>query len=146
MKYFILKDKDVSKARELSERIWAMKHPNQPADYVTKAYTSHISHKDGRVALLVDGVEYESIVEGEAVKTYSDAMLVDPSADTDALIDAVGDAVTAPERAGMKAKLDAAKGKTASLLQFATETPSLQPQLKTREEMEADGWFPDPTI
>jgi len=145
-RYLILKDQDVAKAQAISERIWAAKHPNPPAGTVTNAYTSLILHEDGRVALVVDGEAQVSTIDGEAVTSYSDAMRVDPAADTDALVDAVGDAVTPAEQAAMKGKLASAKGKSASLLQFALETPSLKQRLKTREEMEADGWFPDPTI
>jgi hypothetical protein len=73
-------------------------------------------------------------------------MRVDPAADTDSLVDAVGDSVTADERTAMKGMLEAAKGGAASLLQFAMTVPSLQKSLRNHEQMVADGWFPEPQI
>ncbi len=134
------------RALELSEKIWGVKRPNPPAGTVTKRYTNCIQHNDGRVALVVLGEATTITIDGEDVTSYSDAMPVHPDADTAALADAVGDAVTPDEQAAMQAKLEAAKGQSASPLQFATETPSLSLRLKTHEEMVADGWFPDPAI
>jgi hypothetical protein len=146
MTYLLLKDKNITEAQEISERIWAVKHPNSPAGTVTKAYTSLISHADGRVALSIIGEATATTVDGEIVMSYSDAMRVDSDADIDALIDAVGNSVTADERTAMKSMLESAKGSSASLLQFAMTIPSLQQRLRTHEQMVADGWFINPAI
>ena len=145
MQYLILHENSVAKAEELSERIWAVKHPNPPSGTVTKAYTNCIQHEDGRVALSIIGEAIATTVEDEIVISYSDAMQVDSGADIDALISAVGDSVTADERTAMNSRLESAKGGSASLLQFAMTTPSLQQRLRTHEEMVADGWFPEVT-
>ena len=146
MTYLLLKDKNVTEAQEISERIWAAKHPNPPAGTVTKSYTSLISHADGRVALSIIGEATATTVDGEIVMSYSDAMRVDSDADIDALINAVGNSVTADERTAMKSMLESAKGSSASLLQFAMTIPSLQQRLRTHEQMVADGWFINPAI
>ena len=146
MTYLLLKDKNVTEAQEISERIWAAKHPNPPAGTVTKSYTSLISHADGRVALSIIGEATDTTVDGEIVMSYSDAMRVDSDADIDALINAVGNSVTADERTAMKSMLESAKGSSASLLQFAMTIPSLQQRLRTHEQMVADGWFINPAI
>jgi hypothetical protein len=129
-------------AQDISERIWAAKHPNPPQGTVTKSYVSHISHDDGRAALVITGEAIATTIDGEIIMSYSDAMRVDPAADTDSLVDAVGDSITADERIVMKGMLEAAKGGGASLLQFAMTVPSLQQRLRTHEQMVADGWFP----
>jgi len=133
------------RALELSAKIWAVKNPNPPAGTVTKRYTGCIQHEDGRVALQVLGEATTITIDGEDVTIYSDAMPVHSEADTTALADTIGDAVTPDEQAAIQAKLEAAKGQSASPLQFATETPSLSLRLKTHEEMVADGWFPEVT-
>jgi hypothetical protein len=133
-------------AQDISERIWAAKHPNPPAGTVTKSYISHISHEDGRTALVITGEATAIVIDDEPLISYSDAMRVDPAADTDSLVDAVGDSVTADERTAMKGMLEAAKGGAASLLQFAMTVPSLQQRLRNHEQMVADGWFPETQI
>jgi hypothetical protein len=133
-------------AQDISERIWAAKHPNPPTGTVTKSYVGYVQHEDGRTALTIVGDATATTVDDEIVISYSDAMRVDPAADTDSLVDAVGDSVTADERTAMKDMLEAAKGGAASLLQFAMTVPSLQQSLRTHEQMVADGWFINPEI
>ena len=133
-------------AQDISEKVWAMKHPSPPAGTVTRAYTGYVQHPDGRVALQVLGEAVQQEVDGETVTTFTDSMRVHPDANENAMVEAIGDAVTSDERKGMKGKLKKAKGSGASLLAFALSTPSLSKKLKTHEQMEADGWFPDPEI
>jgi hypothetical protein len=133
-------------AQDISERIWAAKNPNPTAGTVTKHYAPVLQHEDGSCAIVVLGEATTTTIDDEAVTSYSDAMRVDPAADTDSLVDAVGDSITADERTAMKDMLEAAKGGSASLLQFAMTVPSLQQRLRTHEQMVADGWFPEPQI
>lgn len=136
---------NLKRAKEISRLIW-QNMVGDTSGNVTQYYCGFIQHPDGRVALQLPGESTEQEVDGEVVKYFSDATTLSQLADTDALADAVGDAVTEPERQAMRDKLKKSKGKSASVLQFAEELPSLKAKLKGKADLEADGWFPDPTI
>ena len=54
--------------------------------------------------------------------------------------------VTQAEADAIQAGIEAAKGGRMSFLQVVMNSPRLSPRLKTKEELEADGWFPDPVV
>jgi uncharacterized membrane protein len=137
------KELNLARAKELSAHIW-QNMVGDTAGNTTKYYCGVLQHADGRCALQVPGESSEQEVDGEVVKYFSDTAKLSLLADTDALVDAVGDAVTEPEREALRDALRARKGKTASVLQFAEETPSLAARLKSKADLDADGWFPDP--
>lgn len=143
-RYLILHENSIEKAKEISAKIWRMTMPSTEGN-VTQYYTNWIEHPtDGRVAIQVLGEAVPQQVDGETVYSFTDALKVHPDANPDGLVDAIGAAVTDNERKGMKDKLKTRKGGSASLLEFSMGTPSLAKKLKTREQMESDGWFPAP--
>lgn len=133
------------RAEDVSAKIWEMTMPDTSGN-VTKRYTGYIQHPDGRVALQIHGEASQQVIDGETITTFSDALRVHPDANVDALAEAITGAVTAQEKANIKAGLATRKGSSASLLGFAMSTQSLSKRLKTQEQMEADGWFPAPKI
>ena len=130
MNYLILSQPDLDRAWQLSAALWQLSSPasvQATEGRETTHWSQPIAHpQTGAVALpLPDSAEF-----------------IHPSADIAAIEPFLDETLTAPEKAAAIAFIDQARNSRLSFSQVLGATPSLQDQIKTREQMEANGWFP----
>lgn len=117
MTYLILTQPE--NAANISEALWRL---SAPAGSETRYAVAWITHPTtGDVALHLG----------------SDTQYLQPEADIDAFLDLLP--ITAQEQAEAKVALEAARGQRLAYSQMTP--PSLQPNLRTHEQMDAAGWF-----
>lgn len=122
MTYLILQTTDPAEAWSFSALMWGLA--------ANKGHkTSHavpvIEHPtDGRLALHIG--DYEQALA--------------PDADVDPFCDALP--VPQDERDALQAALIDKRGSRIKIIDMLTHTPTLAANLRTRAEMDADGWFP----
>lgn len=106
-------------AAAISEALWRL---SAPAGSATRYAVAWIAHPTtGDVALdLGDSTQY-----------------LQPGADIDAFLDLLP--ITAAEQDAARVTLEAARGQRLSYSQMVP--PSLQPNMRTHEQMDAAGWF-----
>lgn len=122
--YLILSQPNEAYARGLSRKLFQLARPNPAARDVTTHWASVIKHSDGRVSLV-----------------FPDELLpLSMLADTNALPDAIGAALPAAQRDKLRADILANRGKRVAMKTFLPV--AFVNNLKTREQMRADGWFP----
>jgi len=130
MNYLILTQHSPTYADNLSAGMMEIGRPKSVRNSYdkTKFYTTRHEHTDGRVALFIP----------------DETKLVHPDANFDNLLSLIGESVTEDEINAIGAVLEGRRGSRVSLLAIIQASPSLSPNLKTQEQMEADGWFPQP--
>ena len=165
---YLLLENGVAYAQQLSAAMWGLTRP--AGDNTTKFYVGWLEHEDGRAALQVLGeaIPYET-EEGPSVR-FTESQPVHKDCDSAAFREAIANpklttyeeqevdgetvrvpvetpltpAVTEPEADAIQAGIEAAKGSRMSFLAVVLNSPSLSPKLKTKSDLEADGWFPEP--
>lgn len=142
MKYLIL-ESGIAYARALSAAMWGVTRPS--GDNSTKYYVGTLQHPDGRAALQVLGEAIETEDEdGNPAYVFTESQPIHKDCDASAFREVIKDSVTEAEANAIEAGIEAAKGGRMSLLSVVLASPSLSPRLKTKEELQADGWFPEP--
>jgi hypothetical protein len=125
--YLTLSVPSLPYAQSISRELWLLVRPLSVAQgEVSQFYTSCLEHPDGSaVAILIP----------------DQSMPIHAEADEIPLAHLIGAAVTADEEAFIENTISDAKGGTINVLSMIQDIDSLAPNLKTREQLEADGWF-----
>ena len=131
MNYLILSQPSKEYGLAVSHELWMLARPRGISDGETSQYYCGVlSHADGRVAIgALDGTQ----------PVHADA-------DELSFGQLIGHAVTEAEEDGIIAAITEAKGGAISILAIVAASPSLALNLRTREQLEADGWFPSEDI
>jgi len=127
MTYLILSQPSKEYGQAVSHELWMLARPRGISDGETSQYyCGVITHADGRVAIgPLDGAQPVHI-----------------NADEFSFVELIGAAITEEEEAGIAAAITEAKGGSIDIVALIESSPSLSPNLRTREQLEADGWFP----
>jgi|11BtaG_2_1085332.scaffolds.fasta_scaffold07841_3 hypothetical protein len=142
MKYLILSQGE-QHAKALSSAMWRLTRPS--GNDATEYYVDWHVHTDGRAALSVLGeVSYQLEGEnGETIYQCTEDQPIHEDCDVPAFRALIEDAVTLEEANAIETNIEDAKGGRISFLQVIIESPSLSANLRTKAEMDADGWFPN---
>ena len=126
MTYLILSQPSVEYANAVSHELWMLARPRNISEGETSQILCHPkTHTDGRVALgPLDGTQ----------SVHADA-------DELSFAQLIGHAVTEEEEDAIVAAITEAKGGSIDIVALIEASPSLSPNLRTYEQLEADGWF-----
>ena len=129
--YLILSTPSIEYANAISHELWMLARPRGVGDSETSQYFCGVQpHADGRVAIgPLDGTQ----------PVHADA-------DELSFASLIGHAVTEIEEDAVTQAITEAKGGSISILSIIEASPSLSPNLRTRSQLEADGWFPTEEI
>ena len=127
MTYLILKTPSEEYAQAVSHELWMLARPREISEGETSQLFCGVQkHADGRIAIgPLDGTQ----------PVHADA-------DELSFAELIGHAVTEAEEDGIIAAITEAKGGSIRVLDLIEASPSLSPNLRTRKQLEADGWFP----
>ena len=127
MSYLILSQPSEDYAKAVSHELWMLARPRGISDSETSQFYCGVQkHTDGRVSIgPLDGTQ----------PVHADA-------DELSFGQLIGQAITKEEEAGIVASITEAKGGSISIVGLIEASPSLSPNLRTREQLEAAGWFP----
>jgi hypothetical protein len=127
MSYLILSQPSEDYAKAVSHELWMLARPRGISDSETSQFFCGVQkHSDGRIAIgPLDGTQ----------PVHADA-------DELSFGQLIGQAITKEEEAGIVASITEAKGGSISIVGLIEASPSLSPNLRTREQLEAAGWFP----
>jgi len=131
MTYLILSQPSVEYANAVSHELWMLARPRNISEGETSQILCHPkTHADGRVALgPLDGTQ----------SVHADA-------DELSFAELIGHAVTEEEEDAIVAAITEAKGGSIDIVALIEASPSLSPNLRTYEQLQADGWFPTDEI
>ena len=131
MSYLILSTPSEDYAKAVSHELWMLARPRGVSDSETSQFYCGVQkHTDGRVSIgPLDGTQ----------PVHADA-------DELSFGQLIGHAVTEAEEDGIIAAITEAKGGSISIVGLIEASPSLSPNLRTREQLEAAGWFPTEEI
>ena len=126
MNYLILSQPSKEYGQAVSHELWMLARPRGISDSETSQFYCGVQkHTDGRVSIgPLDGTQ----------PVHADA-------DELSFGQLIGQAITKEEEAGIVASITEAKGGSISIVGLIEASPSLSPNLRTREQLEADGWF-----
>ena len=126
MTHLILSQPSEDYAKAVSHELWMLARPRGISDNETSQYFCGVQkHADGRIAIgPLDGTQ----------PVHADA-------DELSFGQLIGHAVTEEEEDGIIAAITEAKGGSIRILDLIEASPSLSPNLRTRDELEAQGWF-----
>lgn len=142
MNYLILSQPSEAYAESISRSLWALSRPEHVRDAkdASKLYTSWLVHTDGRVALYLPN-EFKPVHPQGDIQAFTQ-LVNDPNVYGETINDE-GDVV---EYVVIMSKhLEALRGGKVNPLQLIQAT-AYAVNLRTRTEMEADGWFPSEDI
>ena len=127
MTYLILSQPSEDYAKAVSHELWMLARPRGISDSETSQYFCGVQkHDDGRIAIgPLDGTQ----------PVHADA-------DELSFGELIGHAITEEEEAGIVAAITEAKGGIIRILSIIEASPSLSPNLRTYDQLKADGWFP----
>jgi len=126
MTHLILSQPSEDYARAVSHELWMLARPRNISEGETSQILCHPkTHADGRVALgPLDGTQ----------SVHADA-------DELSFAELIGHAVTEEEEGAIVAAITEAKGGSIRILDLIEASPSLSSNLRTREQLDDDGWF-----
>ena len=126
MTYLILSQPSEEYARAVSHELWMLARPRGISETETSQYFCGVkTHADGRVAIgPLDG-----------------AQPVHADADELSFGQLIGHAITEEEEDSIISAISESKGGSIRVLSLIEASPSLSPNLRTYEQLEADGWF-----
>jgi len=126
----ILSNPSVEYGQAISHELWMLARPRGISDNETSQfYCGVMSHPDG-TQVAIGPIDSDQPVPVHA------------QADVSAFVALISEGVTAEEASAIEAAITAAKGGKMNILHIIQASPSLSPNLITREQMEAAGWFP----
>ena len=126
MTYLILSQPSEEYARAISHELWMLARPRGVSDNETSQYFCGVITHDGQVA--IGPLDGSQPVHADADE-LSFGQLIAP-------------AITEEEEAGIVAAITEAKGGSIDIVGLISLAPSLSPNLRTYEQLKADGWFP----
>ena len=125
MTYLILSQPSEEYGLAVSHELWMLARPLGISETETSQYFCGVKTHDGQVAIgPLDGTQ----------PVHSDA-------DELSFGNLIGAAITEEEEAGIVAAITEAKGGSIDIVALIEQPPSLSPNLRTYEQLEADGWF-----
>ena len=128
MSYLILKTPSIEYAYSISHELWMLARPRGVSDNETSQfYCGTFSHPDGTQV---------------AIGPLDGTQPVHADADEPAFATLIGPAITEDEGQAIVAAIEEAKGGHINILSIIEASPSLAPNLRTREQLDASGWFP----
>ena len=128
MSYLILSTPSLPYADAISHELWLLVRPaSVGASETTQFYVGRYAHPDGTQVCI-------GPIEG--------SQPIHKDADEIPLAQLIGPAVTADEEAYIENTISDAKGGSLNVLEMLQSIDSLSPNLRTREQLDADGWFP----
>ena len=128
MSYLILKTPSKEYASAISHELWMLARPRGISDNETSQFfCGTLAHPDGAQLCIgpLDGTQ----------PVHADA-------DEVAFGQLIGPAITEEEEAAIVAAITEAKGGSIRILDLIEASPSLAPNLRTRDQLDASGWFP----
>ena len=127
MSYLILKTPSKEYATAISHELWMLARPRGVSDNETSQFfCGTLAHPDG-AQLCVGPLDGTQPVHADADELSFGQL--------------IGHAVTDEEEDGIIAAITEAKGGSIRILDLIEASPSLSPNLRTREQLDADGWF-----
>jgi len=131
MTYLILSQPSKEYGQAVSHELWMLARPRGISEGETSQLFCGIQkHSDGRIAIgPLDGTQ----------PIHADA-------DELSFGELIGAAITEEEEAGIAAAITEAKGGSIDIVALIESSPSLSPNLRTREQLEAEGWFPSEEV
>ena len=125
--YLILSTPSLPYADAISHELWLLVRPAiVGADETSQYYVRRYAHPDGTKVCI-------GPIEG--------SQPIHKDADEIPLAALIGPAVTADEEAFIENSISDAKGGSLSVVGMLESIDSLSPNLRTREQLEAEGWF-----
>ena len=125
MTYLILSQPSEEYAKAVSHELWMLARPRGISSSETSQYFCGVLTHDGQVAIgPLDGTQP-----------------VHANADELSFGHLIGEAITEEEEAGIVAAITEAKGGSIDIVALISLSPSLSPNLRTRAQLESDGWF-----
>lgn len=132
MSYLILSTPSLPYADAISHELWLLVRPaSVGADETTQFYTGRYAHPAG---------------DEVAIGPIEGSQPIHKDADEIPLASLIGAAVTADEEAYIENTISDAKGGSLDMYDMLQGIDSLSSNLRTRSELEADGWFPTEEI
>jgi hypothetical protein len=126
--YLILSTPSTDYADAVSHELWMLARPRGISDTETSQFLcGRFAHPDGTQV---------------AIGPIEQPQLVNAAADEVAFVNLISAAITEEEGTAIVDAINAAKGGTIQLLDVISATPSLAQNLRTREQLDAAGWFP----
>jgi len=124
--YLILSTPSIEYGKAISHELWMLARPRGISDSETSQYfCGVITHADGRVAIgPLDGTQ----------PVHADA-------DELSFGQLIGAAITEEEEDAIIAAITEAKGGSINIVDLVSMSPSLSANLRTREQLDDDGWF-----
>ena len=123
MSYLILSTPSLPYADLISRELWRLVRPFE--DETTQFYCGRWKHSDGSVC----------------VGPINGPQPIHKDADELTLASLIGTAVTEEEEDFIIQSIADAKGGSLSILEMIEQIDSLSPNLRTREQLKAEGWF-----
>ena len=126
MTHLILSQPSEDYAKAVSHELWMLARPRGISDSETSQYFCGVQkHADGRIAIgPLDGTQ----------PVHADA-------DELSFGELIGHAITEEEEDAIIASITEAKGGSINVLSLIEASPSLSPNLRTYDQLKADGWF-----
>ena len=130
--YLILSTPSTDYADAISHELWMLARPRGIShDETSQFFCGRYVHPTNG-AVCIGPIEQPQLVHEDA--------------DELAFADLISAAVTEDEELAIIDAINAAKGGEIQLLDIITASPSLSPNLRTREQLESAGWFPTEEI
>ena len=132
MSYLILSTPSEDYAKAVSHELWMLARPRGISDNETSQFfCGTLAHPDGTQLCIgpLDGTQ----------PVHADA-------DEVAFGQLIGHAITEEEEAAIVAAITEAKGGSIRILDPIEASPSLAPNLRTRDQLDASGWFPTQAV
>ena len=130
MTYLILSQPSEDYAKLVSHELWMLARPRGISDGETSQFFCGVKTHDGQVAIgPLDGTQ----------PVHADA-------DELSFGKLIGAAITEEEEAGIVAAITEAKGGSIDIVGLIESSPSLSPNLRTYDQLNADGWFTNEEI
>ena len=128
MSYLILSTPSIEYADAISHELWLLVRPQSVGgSETTQFYTGRYAHPDG---------------EKVAIGPIGGSQPIHKDADEIPLAQLIGAALTADEEAFIENTIYDAKGGSLSVVAMLYSIDSLSINLRTREQMVEEGWFP----
>ena len=126
MTHLILSQPSEEYAKAVSHELWMLARPRGISDNETSQFFCGVQkHSDGRIAIgPLDGTQ----------PVHADA-------DELSFGQLIGAAITEEEEAGIVAAITASKGGSIDIVALIEASPSLSPNIRTYDQLKADGWF-----
>lgn len=130
--HLILSTPSLDYAKQVSHELWMLARPRQfSAAETSQYYCGTFKHpNEDKVAIgPIDGFQN-----------------VHKDADETSFVDLIGDALTEGERLAIINAINVAKGGKIAMSEIIGASPSLSPNLVTRDQMQDLGWFDEPVV